>query len=50
MAKFAEMNETWMQFFGDRPPARATIGVQALALGAAVEIECIAQRTVATAG
>ena len=50
MTKFAEMNEAWMPFFGDRPPARATIGVQALAIGAAVEIECIAQRTVATAG
>lgn len=50
MTKFAEMNEAWIPFFGDRPPARATIGVQALALGAAVEIECIAQRTVTTAG
>jgi 2-iminobutanoate/2-iminopropanoate deaminase len=50
MTKFGEMNEAWMPFFGDRPPARATIGVQALAIGAAVEIECIAQRTVATAG
>jgi 2-iminobutanoate/2-iminopropanoate deaminase len=50
MAKFAEMNEAWLGFFGDRVPARATIGVQALAIGAAVEIACIAQRTVTTAG
>ena len=50
MTKFAEMNEAWMPFFGDRPPARATIGVQTLAIGAAVEIECVAQRTIATAG
>jgi 2-iminobutanoate/2-iminopropanoate deaminase len=50
LTKFAEMNEAWLQFFGDRVPARATIGVQALALGAAVEVECIAQRMVTTAG
>jgi 2-iminobutanoate/2-iminopropanoate deaminase len=50
MTKFSEMNDVWMPFFGDRPPARATIGVQALARDAAVEIECVAQRTVATAG
>ena len=50
MTRFAEMNEAWMPFFGGAPPSRATIGVQALALGAAVEIECIAQRTVSTAG
>jgi 2-iminobutanoate/2-iminopropanoate deaminase len=50
MARFAEMNQVWLQFFGERVPARATIGVQALAIGAAVEIECVAQRTVTTAG
>ena len=50
MTKFAEMNEVWLAFFGQRVPARATIGVQALAIGAAVEIECVAQRTIATAG
>jgi 2-iminobutanoate/2-iminopropanoate deaminase len=50
MAKFGEMNEAWLAFYGDRVPARATIGVQALAIGAAVEVECIAQRTVTTAG
>lgn len=50
MATFAEMNEAWIPFFGGKPPARATIGVQALALGAAVEIECVAQRGVARAG
>jgi 2-iminobutanoate/2-iminopropanoate deaminase len=50
MAKFGEMNEAWLAFFGERVPARATIGVQALAIGAAVEIECVAQRTIATAG
>jgi len=49
MTKFAEMNEAWIPFFQGRPPARATIGVAALALGAAVEIECVAQRTIAPA-
>jgi 2-iminobutanoate/2-iminopropanoate deaminase len=50
MSKFAEMNEVWLQFFGDGVPARATIGVEALAIGALVEIACVAQRTVTTAG
>ena len=50
MAAFAEMNEAWIPFFGGKPPARATIGVQSLALGAAVEIQCVAQRGVAPAG
>jgi 2-iminobutanoate/2-iminopropanoate deaminase len=40
---FATMNEAWMPFFGDHPPARAAVGVKELVLGAAVEIECIAQ-------
>jgi reactive intermediate/imine deaminase len=50
MSRFAEMNEAWIPFFDGRPPARATIGVEALALDAAVEIECVAQRTITTAG
>jgi 2-iminobutanoate/2-iminopropanoate deaminase len=50
MTKFQEMNDVWTAFFGDRPPARATIGVAALARDAAVEIECVAQRTTATVG
>ena len=31
-------------FFADDPPARITVGCSALALGAAVEIDCIAYR------
>jgi 2-iminobutanoate/2-iminopropanoate deaminase len=50
LTRFGEMNEAWIPFFGGRPPARATIGVAALVLDAAVEIECIAQRTIGTAG
>ena len=44
MTEFATMNETYIAFFGDPPPARTTVGVAALALGAAVEIECVAKR------
>jgi 2-succinyl-6-hydroxy-2,4-cyclohexadiene-1-carboxylate synthase len=44
MNKFAEMNEAYLKFFTGAPPARTTVGVASLALGAAVEIECVAQR------
>lgn len=43
MSRFAEMNEAYETFFaGVTPPARITVGKVGLALGAAVEIECIA--------
>lgn len=44
MGEFAEMNEAYIAFFGEDVPARTTVGVSALALGAKVEIECIALR------
>lgn len=38
-------NETYQSFFDpDRRPARTTVGVTALAVGALVEIDCIARR------
>ena len=38
-------NETYKSFFpADRLPARTTVGVTALAVGALVEIDCIARR------
>ena len=40
-AAFPEVNEAYGGFFGDGPPARSTIGVAALPLGAAVEIDAI---------
>jgi reactive intermediate/imine deaminase len=43
MNLFNEMNEAYIAFFGDAPPARTTAGVSALALGALVEIEAIAR-------
>lgn len=44
MANFEQMNAAWVAVLGESPPARATIESPTLALGAAVEIECIAQR------
>jgi 2-iminobutanoate/2-iminopropanoate deaminase len=41
MGTFPEVNEAYGSFFGERPPARSTIGVAALPLGAAVEIDAI---------
>jgi 2-iminobutanoate/2-iminopropanoate deaminase len=42
MATYNEMNEAYLAVFGDAPPARITVGGVDLALGAAVEIDCIA--------
>jgi reactive intermediate/imine deaminase len=42
---YAAFNETYLTFFpADRRPARTTVGVTALAVGALVEIDCIARR------
>lgn len=42
MNDFAEVNDAYGSFFDDAPPARATVGVAALPMGARVEIDCIA--------
>jgi reactive intermediate/imine deaminase len=42
MADFAAMNQVYVTFFPKDPPARSTVAVSGLALGARVEIECIA--------
>lgn len=44
MDYFAEMNETYMQFFTEPYPARTTVAVAALPLGARVEIEMVAKK------
>jgi reactive intermediate/imine deaminase len=44
MAKFVEMNEAYLEFFPSEPPARITVGCSALALGAFVEIDCVAYK------
>ena len=42
---YAEFNETYQSYFPpDRRPARTTIGVTALAVGALVEVDCVAKR------
>ena len=42
---YAAFNDCYQSFFAvDRRPARTTIGVTALAVGALVEIDCIARR------
>jgi 2-iminobutanoate/2-iminopropanoate deaminase len=42
MADFAAMNQVYGRYFGQNPPARSTIGVAGLPLGALVEIEAVA--------
>lgn len=42
MAEFPAMNESYLAAIGDDPPARITVGCSGLALGAAVEMDCIA--------
>jgi 2-iminobutanoate/2-iminopropanoate deaminase len=44
MADFPVMNEAYMAAIGDAPPARITVGGVELALGGAVEIDCVAYR------
>jgi 2-iminobutanoate/2-iminopropanoate deaminase len=42
MSSFAEMNEVYKKYYTTNPPARSTIAVKALPMGALVEIETIA--------
>ncbi len=44
MGRFAEMNAVYKEYFPGDKPARSTFGVDGLALGAALEIECLAVR------
>ncbi len=42
---YAAFNATYKKFFpADRLPARTTVGVTALAVGALVEVDCVARR------
>lgn len=43
MKDFAEANAVYSEFFSSNHPARSTIAVLALPLGALVEVECIAE-------
>ena len=42
IADYASMNEAYAPFFPNEPPARSTMAGSGLALGALVEIECMA--------
>jgi reactive intermediate/imine deaminase len=42
IAEWADMNEVYVTYFPQNPPARSALGSSGLALGARVEIECIA--------
>ena len=44
MADFGAMNEAYLGIFGADPPARITTGCTGLALGALVEMDCVAFR------
>jgi 2-iminobutanoate/2-iminopropanoate deaminase len=41
MSMFAEVNATYGEFFQNGPPARSTVGVASLPLGARVEIDAV---------
>jgi reactive intermediate/imine deaminase len=42
ISDYAAMNEVYASYFENDPPARSTLAASGLALGAKVEIECIA--------
>ena len=42
MSEWSEMNKVYVTFFGKHLPARSALGANGLALGARVEIECMA--------
>lgn len=44
MAEWKAMNVEYIKFFPRNPPARSAMGCNGLAMGARVEIECIALR------
>ena len=44
IGKWGEFNEVYKTYFKDHFPARSAIGANGLAIGAQVEVECIAYR------
>jgi 2-iminobutanoate/2-iminopropanoate deaminase len=44
ISRWSEFNEVYKGYFKDRYPARSAMGVTGLALGAQVEVECVAYR------
>ena len=45
LSQFAVVNRIFERFVGDHRPARSTVGVSSLPLGALIEVEAIAVRT-----
>ena len=43
MGEWAEMNKVYVTYFSEHLPARSAFGVNGLAMGARVEIECTAR-------
>ncbi len=43
LAEFGRMNEVYGKFFGEKPPARATVEVSRLPRDAAIEIDLVAE-------
>ena len=44
IAKWGEFNEVYKTFFSGHFPARSALGVSGLAMGAQVEVECVAHK------
>ena len=42
LSRFSELNEVFLEFFEENPPARSALEVSKLPLGVDVEIECVA--------
>ena len=42
LSRFSELNEVFLEFFNEDPPARSALEVSKLPLGVDVEIECVA--------
>lgn len=42
LSEWEAMNAAWLEAFGERTPARITVGCASLLFGARVEIECVA--------
>ena len=43
LSEFGKMNEVYGRFFGEKPPARATVEVSRLPRDAAIEIDLVAE-------
>ena len=42
ITQWSRFNTIWVEYFGEARPARSAIGADGLALGAQVEVECVA--------